>query len=171
MLPSTIEATRAPLALLATAFIAFALTACSDDQFATAPRGHSSTTAVAERNATTLASDSTLVTFSPEREARIFSKGYVGITGTIACSRDLAEPYTVVMKLQQDQQAGVVESSSQYGRTCPPAGEPFIFYIDPVAGGPAFKRGKAVVTFEVVGGGPLVIHSSESRSVRLVQVK
>jgi hypothetical protein len=168
---SILRAGRAPLAFLATAFVTFTLAACADDQLATAPRAHPNATAVAGRDIPAPPPDSTLVTFSPEREVGIDSNGTVGIQGTFACSRDLGESYTMVMTLRQHQPDGVLESSAQYGRTCPSEANPFILYIGSIAEGRSFKRGKAVVTFEVIGGSPSVIHSIESRSVRVVDMK
>jgi hypothetical protein len=171
MLRPIFGAGRATLAILATGLATLALAACADDQLVTSPRAHPNTPGVAAPDITTLASDSTLVTFGAAREGEMLSDGYVRLSGTISCSRDLGESYTVIVTLRQDQRGGDVVSSSQYGRTCPPQAEPFLFYFRPVTSSPSFKRGKAVVTFQVVDGAPSVIRSTASRAVKLAEAK
>ena len=77
----------------------------------------------------------------------------------------------MVITLRQHQPDFDLVSSAQYGRTCPSGPSPFILYLSSIAEARSFKRGKAAVTFEVIGGSPAVIHSTESRSVRVVDMK
>ena len=164
MFHTTLRAARAPLAILTAAVVTFTLAACADDQLPTTPRAHANTPSLAQ---STLAADSTVVTFTSEREGKLYANRYVGIVATIACSRDLGEDYTVIVKVDQHQRAGDLVSSAQYGRPCLSKGDRLEFFIAP---GPTFKRGKAVVTFEVVDGSPGVVRSTQSQSVRLVEV-
>ena len=165
MFHMTLRAARAPLAILTTAVLTFTLAACADDQLPTTPSAHANAPSLGQ---STLSADSTLVTFTSEREGRLYSNGYVGIVTSVACSRDLDESYTVVVKVQQHQRTGDLVSTAQYGRPCLSKGDRIEFFIAP---GPTFKRGKAVVTYDVIDGTPAVIRSTESRSLRLVEVK
>jgi len=164
------RAARAPLAVLATALVTLTVAACADDRGVTAPPTRP-TPGVAAHDIATLTSDSTLITFGAAREGQIYSNGDVHVSATITCSRDLGESYTMVATLQQDQRTTDVISSLRYGRTCPPQGEPFQFFFHPPTDGPSFKRGKAVVTFQVVDGAPSVIRSTTSQAVKLAQLK
>jgi len=170
VLLSTSRGIRAPLAILATALVTFNAAACADDHLVTAPPAHT-TPGGAARDIATLASDSTLVTFGAAREATIYSNGDVRVSTMISCSRDLGESYTVIGTLQQDQRNGDVVSRVQHGRTCPPQAEPLLFFFHPATGGPSFKRGKAVVTFQVIDGAPSVIRSTTSSALKLAQLK
>ena len=171
MLRSIFRAGRAPIAILATALVTLAVGACADDSLSTAPAAHPNTRAVAAREAAALASDSTLLTFTVDREGRFFSNGYASATATFSCSRILGEIFTVRVTLQQDQKGNALVSSAQYGLTCPPQAQTSVFFVPPIADGRAFKRGKAIATFEIVDGSPLVIRSTTSRAVRLVEAQ
>ena len=174
MLRSTFRAGRAPIAILATALVTLAVAACADDSLSTAPAANPNTRAVAARDDATLASDSTLITFTVDREGKFFSNGYASTTATFSCSRNLGETFTVRVTLQQDQKGGALVSSGQYGLTCPAQAQTSVFFVPPMADGRTFKRGKAIATFEIVeivDGEPLVIRSITSRAVRLVEAQ
>ena len=166
MRPSTSRGGRLPLALLLMAFTT--LGACADDQPITAPSMQRSDPRVAAGDVGVLpTSDSTLVTITIDREADVFpSTGYGILRGTVACSRDVAEPFNLVVRVQQKQHDFNIEANVEKAITCTTSAQPWSLYLIPASG--RLQRGKATATARILDAPGGVVSTPTSRMVRFI---